>query len=146
MRAAVRVLCVDGDGRTLLLRWRDPDNDRIFWEPPGGGVEAGETPLEAARRELYEETGLAAEAVEDVSTPVDRYVHWLGEHHVRVEPFFLARFEGSAPVVRATAFTPEENDTFVGHGWFSLAEMADLDDVDPQNIPEVLGILGGQAR
>lgn len=29
------------------------------WLPPGGELNAGETPLEAARRELFEETGLA---------------------------------------------------------------------------------------
>ena len=31
--------------------------DRTTWEIPGGHVEPGESPLEAARRELYEETG-----------------------------------------------------------------------------------------
>lgn len=31
--------------------------DRITWEMPGGHIEPGESPDEAARRELYEETG-----------------------------------------------------------------------------------------
>ena len=31
--------------------------DRDTWETSGGHIEAGETPLEAAKRELYEETG-----------------------------------------------------------------------------------------
>ncbi|WP_405624412.1 NUDIX domain-containing protein [Streptomyces sp. NBC_00076] len=35
-------------------RWRG-------WVPPGGRVDPGETPREAARRELYEETGVRAE-------------------------------------------------------------------------------------
>jgi len=31
--------------------------DRDIWENPGGHIDEGETPLEAAKRELYEETG-----------------------------------------------------------------------------------------
>ena len=41
------------DGRLLLSRHRE----RSTWETQGGHIEPGETPLEAARRELYEESG-----------------------------------------------------------------------------------------
>ncbi|MET7271269.1 NUDIX hydrolase [Streptomyces flaveolus] len=44
----MRVVCLDSAGRVLLLRRRDPVDGTLLWEPPGGGVEAGETPLEAA--------------------------------------------------------------------------------------------------
>ena len=40
-------------GRILLSRHRA----RTTWETQGGHVEPGETPMEAARRELYEESG-----------------------------------------------------------------------------------------
>ena len=40
-------------GRILLSRHRD----RTTWETQGGHIEPGETPLDAARRELYEESG-----------------------------------------------------------------------------------------
>ncbi|MGN6793939.1 MAG: NUDIX domain-containing protein, partial [Streptosporangiaceae bacterium] len=51
-RPAARVLCLDQQGRVLLLRWRDPVDRTVLWEPPGGGIEPGESPITAARREL----------------------------------------------------------------------------------------------
>jgi 8-oxo-dGTP diphosphatase len=51
---AVAIFCRH-DGAVLLIRHRRLGT----WLPVGGEIEAGETPLEAARRELREETGLA---------------------------------------------------------------------------------------
>ncbi|MEU9890030.1 NUDIX domain-containing protein [Sphaerisporangium sp. NPDC051011] len=145
-RPAARVVCVDGDGRVLLLRWRDTVAGRVFWEPPGGGIDPGETPLEAARRELAEETGLPGDAVIDVSVPVERDYHWLGVHYVKVEPFYLARFGGSPQVAPAT-LTSEEQDTLLGHGWFTPAEIAALPDpVEPPALTEVVALLDDLGR
>ena len=41
-------------GRLLLSRHRE----RATWETQGGHIEPGETPMQAARRELYEESGV----------------------------------------------------------------------------------------
>ena len=56
-------------GKILLSRHRD----RSTWETQGGHIEPGETPLEAARRELYEESG----ALEFDIRPVFDY--WAGD-------------------------------------------------------------------
>ena len=48
------------DGRVLLIRRRfEPNRGR--WAPPGGLLEVGEDPQEAARREVREELGLEVE-------------------------------------------------------------------------------------
>jgi 8-oxo-dGTP diphosphatase len=58
-RVAV-VLVVDRQGR-ILMQHRDAAAkvSANQWALPGGRIEAGEDPLEAARRELREETGLS---------------------------------------------------------------------------------------
>jgi 8-oxo-dGTP pyrophosphatase MutT (NUDIX family) len=57
---AVGVLPVE-DGHTYLVgQYRYP-LDQYSWEIPEGGCPAGEEPLQAARRELKEETGFEAE-------------------------------------------------------------------------------------
>ncbi|MEV0679741.1 NUDIX hydrolase [Actinosynnema sp. NPDC050436] len=59
---AVAVAAVDADGRvTLIHQYRHPLGKRL-WELPAGLLDApSEQPVEAARRELVEEVGLAAE-------------------------------------------------------------------------------------
>lgn len=57
VRPAAGVAAVDGQGRVLLI-WRHRFiPDRWGWEIPGGRVEPGEEPAEAAAREVVEETG-----------------------------------------------------------------------------------------
>ncbi|HEX9999022.1 MAG TPA: NUDIX hydrolase [Actinoplanes sp.] len=47
------------DGRVLMVHERSRrSGGGEWWTLPGGGVEPGETPEEAVRREVFEETGL----------------------------------------------------------------------------------------
>ncbi|WP_433340148.1 NUDIX hydrolase [Streptomyces sp. CA-253872] len=58
-RRTSRVLLTDPEGRLLLLCARDPRTPgAAWWFTVGGGIEAGESPVAAALREVEEETGL----------------------------------------------------------------------------------------
>jgi len=58
-RVTARVLLFDPDGRVLLMKGRLPSAPDApgVWFTVGGGAEPGETVLEAAAREIVEETG-----------------------------------------------------------------------------------------
>jgi 8-oxo-dGTP pyrophosphatase MutT (NUDIX family) len=57
---AVGAVVLDGDDRVLLVGQHRYTLDAYSWEIPEGGVPAGESPLDGARRELREETGVEA--------------------------------------------------------------------------------------
>ena len=52
----VRVIVMDDKNRMLMVCQHHEDRD--IWMVPGGGIEEGESSLEAAVREVDEETGL----------------------------------------------------------------------------------------
>ncbi|HBZ44883.1 MAG TPA: NUDIX hydrolase [Maritimibacter sp.] len=70
-RVSAAMAVVVQAGQVLLVK-RKKQPDAGLWGYPGGHVELGETPLDAAARELWEETGVTAraETVLDV-LPID---------------------------------------------------------------------------
>lgn len=65
---AVVVVPVQNDGRLVLIRNHRAVVDKTLWEFCAGGLEAGEAPDHAAHRELAEETGYEAAALEHLGT------------------------------------------------------------------------------
>lgn len=90
---AAEVWVFDADLVRVLLvkhRWR-------AWVPPGGKVERGETPREAAGRELFEETGLKAELLPEPAAVAVRSFspHW----PVTLGLSYAAVVDASTPLV-----------------------------------------------
>ncbi len=71
------------------------------WQMPQGGIDEGESPLEAAKRELYEETNvssvsLIAEAPDwwSYDLPPETGGRWRGRYRGQTQKWFLFRFVG----------------------------------------------------
>ncbi|WP_250029009.1 NUDIX hydrolase [Paractinoplanes maris] len=146
-RPAVRVICFDADGRVLLMNWRDPHDGSRLWEPPGGGIEEGETPLEAARRELAEETGLDSARIGDTYLDVHRETTWKGRRYTGDEQFFAARYDTSRPALSGAGLMPYEVEELLGHDWVTPAAFATLPDrLEPPHLAEILPVLQQHVR
>jgi 8-oxo-dGTP pyrophosphatase MutT (NUDIX family) len=141
-RPAVRIICLDIDGRVLLLNWLDPFDGASIWEPPGGGIDPGETPLQAAHRELVEETGLDPWAIRPTPIDVDRDLTWNGRRFVGSEPFFLAHYAISRPELDQAGLQPDETVNLRGHVWVTPDAFATLDGrLEPPNLAAVVSRL-----
>lgn len=141
-RPAVRVICFDADGRVLLMNWRDPHDGSRLWEPPGGGIEKGETPLETARRELAEETGLDPARIGEHHLDIHRETWWKGRHYAGNEQFFAARYDTARPPLSADGLMPYEVDDLLGHDWVRPADFATLTDrLEPPGLSEIVALL-----
>jgi len=78
------------DGRVLLTERRPGKDAAGFWELPGGQVEPGESPAQAAARELLEEVGVRA----DDLAPWRVYEHDFPAKRVRLHWFNVRRWSG----------------------------------------------------
>lgn len=110
---AVMTVPVTPSGKFLLIKvFRYPSN-RYLWEFPAGLIEDGESPEDAAGRELREETGIAPESLELLGSqvPIAGYVadtfHTVLVHipEISVGDLKLQRSEG---IVDARIFTKSE--------------------------------------
>lgn len=118
---SVLVLVYTGTGEVLLLLRTSPEN---FWQSVTGSLEFGESALEAARRELQEETGLSAELVDhQISTLFEIKPPWRARYAPEVthnrEHRFSARLESPVEVRMA----PEEH---VEARWLSAEAALEL--------------------
>ncbi len=123
-RRAARVLLVDGTDRLLLMRGFDPRTPEYrYWFTVGGGRDADETSVQAAVRELAEETGLRLDAAELVG-PVYQEVTefpFNGAWYRQEQDFFLARVDTWQ--VDTAGFEAIERASVDGHRWWSAAEL-----------------------
>ncbi|MDG4667515.1 NUDIX domain-containing protein [Mycobacterium sp. 236(2023)] len=146
LRDSCRALLVDGD-RILLAQHRI-DDEYTVWTGPGGGVEEGETLVQALARELYEETGLV---LTDDHAPRLVWIQtaslaWMRAHGFEgiVNHFFLIHVDTFTP---ASALEPgaaghPDTEGILEQRWWSLADI-DADRANgvlfsPRALPKLL--------
>ncbi|MFE9203222.1 NUDIX hydrolase [Micromonospora sp. NPDC007230] len=142
-RRAVRLVVLDAAERVLLFHTRDPEHPRlgVWWELPGGGLDDGETYLDAAVRELREETGIVVPPT-DVGAPTWRrrasFIH-RQRRHLQDEVIVPVRLPGPGPDVDEAHRLDYEVEDYFGFRWWPVAEVvADRPRCYPGRLPELL--------
>jgi 8-oxo-dGTP pyrophosphatase MutT (NUDIX family) len=138
-RVGGRVLLIDASDRVLLIHER-LEGGGTHWLTPGGGVEDGEEPREAALREAFEEAGVAIDLPPgtDPVLVTRRDWSWAGVVYDQTDYFFLARVPDGTPT-RPHRLTDVEQQTWIEFRWWTLAELQRTDAaLVPPNLAEVL--------
>jgi 8-oxo-dGTP pyrophosphatase MutT (NUDIX family) len=141
-RDAVRVVLADSSGRILLFHVLTPEEAPDgWWELPGGGIDPGESYLDAAIREIREETGLVLEPAQ-VGPPLwrrDSTWRSRGMRRLQHEVVVFARVPAEQPVIVDGGRTQEEVEDYVTARWWHLEEIeASRERFYPGRLPELL--------
>lgn len=121
-RPTARVILLDREDRILLMKGRLPTSrdGPGAWFTIGGGVEPGETIVQAAGREIREETGILDFALGPVVW-VREGVMRLPEPTLLKECYILARCEGREP--SRDGWQPLERELIDDIRWWTLGEL-----------------------
>ena len=116
-RPNVVIALFRGDGRVLIARRIRDDGPEIIlpgceWQMPQGGINGGEDPEAAARRELWEETGATSVAV------LGRLEQWLTYDFPPYQgpPHKLAAFRGQRQLWFGMRFLGEDGEIDLNRG------------------------------
>jgi 8-oxo-dGTP pyrophosphatase MutT (NUDIX family) len=126
MTLGVRALVIDGEGRVFLVKHSYISG----WHLPGGGVEAGETLVQALARELHEEGNI------EITEPPHLHGMFFNDRASRrdhVALFVVRSFRQSA--------TPVPDHEIVAHGFFPVDAMPN--DTTAATRARLVEVLGG---
>lgn len=142
-RVGGRLLLLDPDDRVVLVEeLLELAGSATEWLIPGGGVEPGESPAQAAVRELYEETGIVV-AVDDIAELHTYRRLWSdverGIQYDQVDHIYMARL-ASAQSAAPVALTDDEKPYVVDVRWWTPDELRGTRArIEPAHLADLVG-------
>ncbi len=129
-RNGVGVMLFNREGQVFIARRIDTTSEA--WQMPQGGMDSGETPIQAALRELEEEAGIPASQVELLREGLDWYTYdlpdtlvgqlWNGKYRGQRQKWFALRFLGTDDDINIHTHDPE----FCEWKWVDMRLLPDM--------------------
>ena len=138
---------VDATGAVFLMRIIEPHSGQGWWITPGGGIEAGETPLAALRREASEELGVVLTHIGTPKAVWQRQValSWNGNEFSQHETFYFIRCERFDPPKCEDG--DGQNSSVAGEPrWWTTTELrGSSENIAPEGLAQLLEALDRDA-
>ncbi len=103
-RSCAGIMLANKDGQIFVGQRIDKAPGSDAWQMPQGGIDKGETPRDAALRELTEETGISTDLVDIIAESAEEHYYdlppemmgqiWGGKYRGQRQSWFLMRFKG----------------------------------------------------
>ena len=128
LRSGVGIIVLNKDNKVFVAK--RIDNPKNFWQMPQGGVDEGEDFLQAAYRELEEETSIKnVKLIKELDGTItyelpDRLlgIIWKGKYRGQKQKWFLMQFTGDEQEININTENPE----FLDWKWVTLNQITEL--------------------
>jgi putative (di)nucleoside polyphosphate hydrolase len=128
LRSGVGIVVLNKQNKVFVAR--RIDNPKNFWQMPQGGVDEGENFLNAAYRELEEETSIKkVELIQELEGTItyelpDRLlgIIWKGKYRGQKQKWFLMRFNGEDNEINIKTQNPE----FLDWKWIEIDQLTEV--------------------
>ena len=129
MRSGVGIIILNNKNQVFVGKRKD--NPANNWQMPQGGVDKGESFIDAMKRELFEETGIKKIKILKELEKIYQYelpenlvgIIWKGKYRGQKQKWFITRFLGNDDEININTKHPE----FIDWKW-----------IEPKKLPEVI--------
>jgi putative (di)nucleoside polyphosphate hydrolase len=128
LRSGVGIVVLNKQNKVFVAR--RIDNPKNFWQMPQGGVDEGENFLNAAYRELEEETSIKkVELIQELEGTITYElpdhllgIIWKGKYRGQKQKWFLMRFNGEDNEINIKTKNPE----FLDWKWIEIDQLTEV--------------------
>ena len=128
LRTGVGVVLLNSENKVFV--GKRIDNPKDFWQMPQGGIDQNENFLQAAKREVEEETGVnSVKLIKELDGWLEYNLPknllgkiWKGKYRGQKQKWFIMKFQGKNDEININTKKPE----FIDWKWVRISQLPDI--------------------